>query len=106
MAKWKFIGNGRIKDPEGAVWFIDGFEHMEDGRSVDLSPINLEDKTMPSLKVRWCLRLIRVGYPIDYLSVSDRQRTKVVEEKYKQFSQIEYFGKEHPLAGQIKSIIF
>ena len=99
---WKFIGNGRIKDPEGLVWFIDGFFVDND----DLHPLNLGDREYPTLKTRQFLRIFRFTYPIDYYSTGIRRRKEDIEVDFKAFNQIEYFGKDHPLAGQIKSIIF
>ena len=102
MAKRKFIGNGRIKDERGLVWFIDGF-HYED---TDLDPMNVDQKDYSSIRTRSYLRVFRFEYPIDYLATGPRRRAQSLIIDLLGFQQIEYFGKDHPLAGQIKSIIF
>lgn len=103
MAKWRFIGNGRIKDETlGLVWFIDGF-HQED---IELDPMNIEQKDYTSIKVRSYLRVFRFAYPINYLSVEKKRREEEIVTDLVRFQQVEYFREEHPLAGQIKSIIF
>lgn len=103
---WTYIGNGRIKDDKGLVWFIYGFEHIEDGRSLELNPLNLDDKGQTHLRVMWALKIFRFKYVPNWTSVNVNYNNREVELAYKTFRQIEYFGPDHPLAGRIKSIIF
>ena len=102
MAKWKFIGNGRIEDERGLVWFIYGF-HYED---TDLDPMNVGQKNYSSTRTRLYLKILRFEYPIDYFAIGIRRRTESIIIDLLGFQQIEYFDNDHPLSGQIKSIVF
>lgn len=103
MARWKFIGNGRIKDETlGTVWFIYGFQTEYD----DLTPLNLRDRGESDIRTRDFLKILRFPNGIDFNDQPYKLQNYDVMRGIIAFQQIEYFGKDHPLAGQIKSIIF